>query len=197
LPRQAGGRVIAGSQVPTTLLTIFGIRTKLSARLAALYEFRPVFDRASGSPFALHRGMTHSRHAELQQMLEERRHQIEAQVRSRVRGFREASHKEVQRPRTDVGDDPAPEDIDFALVQMQSQTLENVRLALLRLAAGEYGLCAECEEEIPEQRLRALPFAGRCRTCQEDHERVEHRSRRSVQRDAGFRMGTVIGSAGT
>jgi DnaK suppressor protein len=150
-----------------------------------------------GSHFALSRRMTHSRHVELQQMLEERRQQIEAQVQSKVRSFRETSNKEVQRPRTDIGDDPAQEDIDFALVQMQSQTLENVRLALLRLAAGEYGICAECDEEIPEKRLRALPFAGRCRTCQEDHESAEHRSRRSVQRDAGFRMRTALETAGT
>jgi len=141
--------------------------------------------------------MTHSRHVELQQMLEQRRQQIEAQVQSKVRGFRETSNKEVQRPRTDIGDDPAQEDIDFALVQMQSQTLENIRLALLRLATGEYGVCADCDDEIPEKRLRALPFAGRCRTCQEDQERVEHRSRRSVQRDAGFRMRTALESAGT
>ena len=139
--------------------------------------------------------MTHSRHVELQQMLEERRQQIEAQVQSKVRGFRESSNKEVQRPRTDIGDDPAQEDIDFALVQMQSQTLENVRLALLRLAAGEYGICAECDEEIPEKRLRALPFAGRCRTCQEDQERADQRSRRSVQRATGFGMRTVVEGA--
>jgi DnaK suppressor protein len=130
--------------------------------------------------------MTHSRHVELQQMLEERRRQIEVQVQNKVRGFRETANKEAQRPRTDIGDDPAQEDIDFALVQMQSQTLENVRLALLRLSAGEYGICSECDEEIPEKRLRALPFAGRCRACQEDQERVESRSRRSVQRAAGF-----------
>jgi len=121
-------------------------------------------------------------------MLEERRQQIEAQVQNKVRGFRETASKEVQRPRTDIGDDPAQEDIDFALVQMQSQTLENVRLALLRLSAGEYGICSECDEEIPEKRLRALPFAGRCRACQEDQERAENRSRRSVQRAAAFGM---------
>lgn len=141
--------------------------------------------------------MTHSRHVELQQMLEERRHQIEVQVQSKVRGFRETGSKELQRPRTDFDDDPAQEDIDFALVQMQSQTLENIRIALKRLASGEYGICTDCEDEIAEKRLRALPFAGRCRSCQEDLERSEHRSRKSVQRDTGLRMRTVTETAGT
>jgi DnaK suppressor protein len=141
--------------------------------------------------------MTHSRHVELQQMLEQRRHQIEGQVKSKVRSFRDTGSKELQRPRTDLDDDPAPEDIEFALVQMQSQTLENIRIALKRLASGEYGICTDCEEEIAEKRLRALPFAGRCRSCQEDLERVEHRSRKSVQRDTGLRMRTVTETTGT
>jgi DnaK suppressor protein len=141
--------------------------------------------------------MTHSRHAELQEMLAARRDQIEAQVQHKVRGFRETESKEVQRRRTDVADDPAQEDIDYALVQMQSQTLENIRVALARLAAGEYGLCADCADEIPETRLRALPFATRCRSCQEDHEQAEHRSRKSVQRDAGFRLRAAIETVGT
>jgi DnaK suppressor protein len=140
--------------------------------------------------------MTHSRDVELRQMLEERRHRIEMQVKTKVRAFRETDSKEVQRPRTDLGDDPAQEDIDFALVQMQSQTVENIRAALTRLANGEYGVCGDCDEEIPEQRLRALPFATRCRSCQEDHERAEHHSRRSVQRDAGFRMRTAMETIG-
>ena len=141
--------------------------------------------------------MTHSRQVELQQMLEQRRYQIEAQVQTKVRGFRDAGSQDLQRPRTDLGDDPAQEDIDFALVQMQSQTLENIRIALARLASGDYGICSDCDGEIAEMRLRALPFAGRCRSCQEDLERVESRSRKSVQRDTGLRMHTISGTAGT
>jgi DnaK suppressor protein len=141
--------------------------------------------------------MTHSRHVELQQMLEDRRHQIEGQVQSKVRGFRDNSGNERQRPRIDIGDDPAAEDIDFALVQMQSQTLENIRIALARLAAGEYGICSDCEEEIAEKRLRALPFAARCRSCQEDHEGSQQRSRRAAQRSTGFGLRSVTETAGS
>jgi len=42
--------------------------------------------------------------------------------------------------------------------------------ALSRLAAGSYGLCADCAGPIPRARLRALPFALRCLRCQERKE---------------------------
>jgi DnaK suppressor protein len=70
---------------------------------------------------------------------------------------------------------------------MQAQTLERINAALTRLEAGEYGICDECEDEIPEARLRALPFATRCRACQESVEQVEQRERRSGQRQSAFR----------
>ena len=42
--------------------------------------------------------------------------------------------------------------------------------AILRLEAGTYGRCQECDVEIPPARLRALPFAALCRDCQEEAE---------------------------
>lgn len=53
---------------------------------------------------------------------------------------------------------------------------ERVRLAavddaLARLAAGTYGLCVDCDDEIQLERLIALPQASRCITCQQRGER--------------------------
>ena len=45
--------------------------------------------------------------------------------------------------------------------------------ALLRLNSGEYGICVECGDDIPEKRLLAYPFALRCVDCQEEVERRE------------------------
>jgi RNA polymerase-binding transcription factor DksA len=50
-------------------------------------------------------------------------------------------------------------DIEFALIQMKAETLDQINQALSRLDEGAYGYCLECGEEIPERRLRALPFA--------------------------------------
>jgi len=45
--------------------------------------------------------------------------------------------------------------------------------ALTRLDAGKYGYCFDCAQEISEQRLRALPFAARCQSCEERREEKE------------------------
>jgi hypothetical protein len=42
--------------------------------------------------------------------------------------------------------------------------------ALRRLRDGDYGICWECGERVPVERLEALPFADYCRDCQEDRE---------------------------
>ena len=47
--------------------------------------------------------------------------------------------------------------------------------ALSRLGEGAYGYCLECGEEIPERRLRALPFAIQCKDCEEALEVAEER----------------------
>jgi DnaK suppressor protein len=57
--------------------------------------------------------------------------------------------------------------VDLALMQMKSDTLKKIDQAILRLEDGSYGRCQECEQEISEARLRALPFAVLCRDCQE------------------------------
>ena len=48
--------------------------------------------------------------------------------------------------------------------------LDQVNQALARLDAGEYGLCADCEEPIAEARLKALPYATFCIQCAEEAE---------------------------
>lgn len=45
--------------------------------------------------------------------------------------------------------------------------LRQIEEALRRLEKGEYGICANCEEEIGAKRLRALPWAQLCLKCQE------------------------------
>ena len=59
------------------------------------------------------------------------------------------------------------QDIEFALIQMKAETLDQINQALSRLDEGAYGYCLECGEEIPERRLRALPFAIRCKDCED------------------------------
>jgi RNA polymerase-binding transcription factor len=54
-----------------------------------------------------------------------------------------------------------------ALLEMKTRLAREVDAALRRVESGAYGKCAACGEEISAARLRAVPFAVRCRDCQE------------------------------
>ena len=126
-----------------------------------------------------------SRYDELKQMLEDRRREIQAEVQGKIRDVRaEASmggknevFDAVESSEADIQDD-----IEFALIQMKSETLNKINDALSRLEQGDYGNCFECGEEIAEKRLRALPFAVRCKDCEEAKEVAEQRERQLAQR---------------
>ena len=53
----------------------------------------------------------------------------------------------------------------------ESRLLKSVEEALDRIETGAFGLCLGCEEEIPEKRLRAVPWASHCLSCQEKLDR--------------------------
>jgi DnaK suppressor protein len=53
-----------------------------------------------------------------------------------------------------------------------SERARRLSAALARLRAGEYGVCRECGGPIAPARLRAVPDADACVTCQERLERV-------------------------
>src|SRR4029077_17931850 len=74
------------------------------------------------------------------------------------------------------------DDIEFALIQMKSETLNKINDALVRLEQGDYGNCYDCGEEIAEKRWRALPFPVRCKDCEEAREAAEQRERQLTQR---------------
>ncbi len=131
-------------------------------------------------------GEARNRYTELKTMLVDRRREIRAEVQDKIRDAREEGawgNKQnevldaVESSEADIQDD-----IEFALIQMKSETLNKIDDALLRLEQGDYGNCFECGEEIAEKRLRALPFAVRCKDCEEAREIAEKRERQLAAR---------------
>ena len=129
--------------------------------------------------------MAKERYAELKGILEGRRREILSEVQEKMRDVRaegasgegkgvldaaEASEADIQ------------DDIEFALIQMKSETLHKINEALARLDEGTFGYCFECGDEISERRLRALPFAVRCKDCEEVKENAEQRERQVAAR---------------
>ena len=129
------------------------------------------------------KGTAKSRYNELRQMLEDRRRELMNDVQGKMRDVRTEGLKD--REVLDQGESSEvdiQEDIEFALIQMKSETLNKINEALRRLDEGTYGNCFECGDEIAQARLRALPFAVRCKDCEEARETAEQRERMSQRR---------------
>ncbi|MGH9201705.1 MAG: TraR/DksA family transcriptional regulator [Vicinamibacterales bacterium] len=124
-----------------------------------------------------------SRNSDLERLLVDRRRELVDEVQGRIRDARHDSAK--KRDVLDEGESSEvdiQDEIDFALIQMKAETLNKIDTALRRLEEGTYGDCFECGDEIAEARLRALPFAVRCKDCEEARETAEHRERIIAQR---------------
>ena len=129
------------------------------------------------------KGAAKNRYNELKKMLEDRRRELLSEVQGRMRDVRADGNKE--RDVLDQGESSEvdiQEDIEFALIQMKSETLTKIDAALRRLEDGTYGDCFECGDQISEARLRALPFAVRCKDCEEARETAEQRERALAKR---------------
>jgi len=130
------------------------------------------------------------RYTELQRILEERRREILSEVKGKMRDVRSVGAVEGRGvlDAAETSEADIQDDIEFALIQMKSETLHKIEEALARLEERTYGNCFECGDEISERRLRALPFAVRCKTCEEAREQAEMRERQTQRRSAGFLM---------
>ena len=132
---------------------------------------------------------THNaRYADLKLMLEDRRREILSEVQGKIRDQREDNTWGRVNEVLDAGESSEvdiQEDIEFALIQMKAETLTKINEALGRLEEGTYGDCSDCGGEISEKRLRALPFAVRCKECEESREVATEREKVAAQRRNG------------
>jgi len=61
-------------------------------------------------------------------------------------------------------------DEEITLETSREDLLYAIDEALERIAEGTYGTCVDCGAEIPEERLKVLPYAIRCVPCAEKQE---------------------------
>lgn len=66
------------------------------------------------------------------------------------------------------------DDVRFSEIEIDRARLAEIEQAQAQLAAGRYGVCLSCGEEIPRARLLAQPTAIRCAACQMQHESRRH-----------------------
>ena len=127
-------------------------------------------------------------------ILEEHRLAIVGELQNKMRDLR---NEDTAISRLDVRDDAensetqTQDDIDLALLQMKTEILKKIARALTCLNEGSYGYCSECQAELTEERLRALPFALRCKQCEEMREVT------CQQEMLASRVGVSLPSSGT
>ena len=108
-------------------------------------------------------------------MTEFDRQQVERRLRERAEEIaaRRAQHQPVsvdldteladydQHP-ADQGTETHDQELDETTDMLLADEADRVELALRRLAEGNYGVCIDCGEEIPAERLEAIPESVRC-----------------------------------
>ena len=78
----------------------------------------------------------------------------------------------------DLASEERDREINLILSDRDRGKLQAVENALDRIEEGEYGICEDCEEEIAQARLEALPFTRLCVACQEEREKEARFQRR-------------------
>lgn len=59
---------------------------------------------------------------------------------------------------------------EVAAEERMVDELRSVNAALERMQDGTYGICADCGQAIPKERLEALPCTTRCTACEQKAE---------------------------
>lgn len=95
----------------------------------------------------------------------------------------------ISEPSGDIYDQASSErdrELGLLLGDREREKLHSIDEALLRIDEGEYGICEECDEEIPLGRLKAMPFTRHCVKCKSDLEKIQAQTKR-FEEDRAYR----------
>jgi len=93
----------------------------------------------------------------------QQRETLQHQLEARAAVLREEIGEDTK---ADLNAEPEAVALDLDVAE-----LREVEAALARLHEPDFGLCVDCDAEIPYARLSANPAATRCVACQAKHER--------------------------
>jgi DnaK suppressor protein len=117
--------------------------------------------------------LTQGQRALLQQLLEMRQFELDRRMALRGEGASrsEQAHEALQQDSDDAPQRDADREIELARADRDVQELGLVSDALARLHESDYGVCADCGQAIPFDRLKLEPWARRCVGCESRRER--------------------------
>ncbi len=112
--------------------------------------------------------MTPAELARLRGVLEVRQAELEEQVRNR-----EVIAIDSNPDMIDQIQHASERDMAVGHLERESARLREVRAALRRIHLGTFGICLDCEEEISQKRLAAVPWTATCIVCRETMDRSQ------------------------
>jgi DnaK suppressor protein len=101
----------------------------------------------------------------LRQLLLRQREETMARVRS-IANNQTSEGLSTPGDEMDVARSLADVETHASLIENAENKVRRIDSALAQLEVGDYGICANCGEEIPLARLEAVPFAIYCVDCQ-------------------------------
>ena len=119
--------------------------------------------------------LTDAERSELESLIDRRRSELTREIESNVERTRDNSFDAVAGEAPDAGDEALASlvaDTENAEARRDLRELRGLDIALTRLAAGTYGICEDCGDDIPFERLRVNPGATRCVRCQSVYEKT-------------------------
>jgi len=109
-------------------------------------------------------------------LLEERKRAQDAleYLQKDDQGLLEDEREEIQSDNHLADDATSTYDreLDATLENNEERMLDAIDAALRRIDAGTYGICSNCGEPIPAERLEAVPWATQCIDCKRKEERT-------------------------
>lgn len=124
---------------------------------------------------------------EIRVILEKLKEDTLREIRKSVKNGTEAVA--AIEPGGDIYDQASSErdrELGLLLGDREREKIHSIDEALLRIDEGEYGICEECDEDIPLGRLKAMPFTRHCVKCKSDLEKLQAQTKR-VEEERAYR----------
>lgn len=131
---------------------------------------------ASKKKTAARKAPARSREESLRKLLLKKREEILRETQEEIAKYIKGENRQLVESALDDGDWSVidlSEDINLRKLGTNRETLIKIDEALRKLKENSYGICEDCGDDINAERLRVMPFAIRCRDCQEAQEEKE------------------------
>lgn len=117
--------------------------------------------------------LTANQIGDFKKLLDERFFEVREEVRLELLKSSDQTYIKLAGRVHDVGEASVADllvDLQLADIDRHINEIRDIDAALMRIAAGQYGICSHCNASIAVDRVQAYPTAKRCHRCQVDHE---------------------------